>query len=575
MVTRHVRYLISLLLMVTIPSWGQEEGLVVRGQVLSESLPLEGVNILVIGTTNGVKSDNFGNFTLRATENDSILFSYLGKTEKIIKVTKNMPFTTIVLEKATNQLDEVTVAAQKTNAYGEVITEMGKPEKVYNKFGEVDTRKSGVAINYIGEKEINKQAPQSMIQFLMNHVPNLQMDPVGAHEGIYLRGVNSIEYPKPVIFEVDGNIMRDLPMLDPELIKDIHVLKSYAATTKYGTEGSGGVIVINTKLMHRNKKGKGKNKRTNTYKGNAKTKLKWAKPNYLIEWEKMTDATQVVAAYKNGLNTFGSMPAYHLDALEVLEHQHQNRAAALEVLAEMRGRFSEDPENLKLVAFAYDRLNEIKKALVTYRAIFNLDPVNAQNQRNLAQAYARMDMPKNAWQYYKQYVTTGHPLGTEGLGKIVFDEMEHIYTFDKQAAQITDHFNTSYSEVKELDKDLRLVFEWVGPETEFEIEFVSPQKFTFDFNHTEKGNPQRIGQEITLGTASEAFFIDELNGSWLINLTFRGQPNNGPAYLKTTLYYNWARPSQKEVVHLTRMSEKGVKVNLLSLNQLPLAHQGK
>ena len=46
----------------------------------------------------------------------------------------------------------------------------------------------------------------------------------------------------PAIFDIDGNIYQTLREVDIQSIKSLTILKSLAATHKYGTLGRGGVV---------------------------------------------------------------------------------------------------------------------------------------------------------------------------------------------------------------------------------------------------------------------------------------------------------------------------------------------
>ncbi len=68
---------------------------------------------------------------------------------------------------------------------------------------------------------------------------------------VYTRGINSINFPKEVLFVLDGLqvgvFSQIVNMLDPNDIKSIQVLKNGSDLAIYGFRGSGGVILIKTK----------------------------------------------------------------------------------------------------------------------------------------------------------------------------------------------------------------------------------------------------------------------------------------------------------------------------------------
>jgi hypothetical protein len=66
---------------------------------------------------------------------------------------------------------------------------------------------------------------------------------------VLIRGGSlSINNQAYAIYDVDGNIYTDYPsFIDPQMVKSITILKSLAATNKYGGIARGGAILIRLK----------------------------------------------------------------------------------------------------------------------------------------------------------------------------------------------------------------------------------------------------------------------------------------------------------------------------------------
>ena len=71
----------------------------------------------------------------------------------------------------------------------------------------------------------------------------------GIDTKILIRGGSmSINNEAYAIYDVDGSIQSDFPSyIDPQQVKSISILKSLAATNKYGGMARGGVIIIKLK----------------------------------------------------------------------------------------------------------------------------------------------------------------------------------------------------------------------------------------------------------------------------------------------------------------------------------------
>jgi len=51
-----------------------------------------------------------------------------------------------------------------------------------------------------------------------------------------------------VLWDIDGIIYSNPPILNINQVKYVEVLKGLAATNKYGSEGAGGVIIVKTNV---------------------------------------------------------------------------------------------------------------------------------------------------------------------------------------------------------------------------------------------------------------------------------------------------------------------------------------
>ena len=61
-------------------SFAQEK--TISGMVSDQSgLPLPGVNIVVVGTTTGTQTDFDGNYSIKASEGQTLMFTYIGQKE--------------------------------------------------------------------------------------------------------------------------------------------------------------------------------------------------------------------------------------------------------------------------------------------------------------------------------------------------------------------------------------------------------------------------------------------------------------------------------------------------------------
>ena len=111
-------------------------------------------------------------------------------------------------------------------------------------------KKSVQSNDYNSEYEINNKSNISLLNRVRAN-PSIYIEGNGDNAKVYLKGVSSINFPKEILFVLDGiqvgNYSKISSMLDPTMIKSIRILKNAVDLSMYGFAGSGGVIEIKTK----------------------------------------------------------------------------------------------------------------------------------------------------------------------------------------------------------------------------------------------------------------------------------------------------------------------------------------
>ncbi|PWH83941.1 SusC/RagA family protein [Algibacter marinivivus] len=194
--------------------------------------PIPGVNVIVKNTSKGAVTDFDGNFTLTNVETGATLtFSYIGYVTKEV-VVSNSAKLTVVLEEDVAKLDEVVVVGYGTQRKKEVTG----------------------AVSVIDSKAIEKLNPQRVEQALQGQIAGVNVTSSsgspGSGSNIRIRGITTNGDNRPLIL-VDGNVIEDLSVINPNDIKSMNVLKDATAGI-YGVRGANGVILITTKTGRKN-----------------------------------------------------------------------------------------------------------------------------------------------------------------------------------------------------------------------------------------------------------------------------------------------------------------------------------
>ena len=95
-------------------------------------------------------------------------------------------------------------------------------------------------------------AATTLLDVIVGKFPGIKVigdNVANANPKILIRGGSlSINNQAYAIFDIDGSIQTDFPSyIDPQQVKSISILKSLAATNRYGGMARGGAIVIRLK----------------------------------------------------------------------------------------------------------------------------------------------------------------------------------------------------------------------------------------------------------------------------------------------------------------------------------------
>jgi TonB-dependent starch-binding outer membrane protein SusC len=202
----------------------------VAGSVKDPSgMSLPGVNIIIVGTTQGSVSDIDGNYAIETDANSTLQFNFLGFSVQDIPV-NGRTIIDVTLREDLLRLDEVVVVG-----YGV-------------------QRKSDItgAITSVDVEALRDVASSSISRALQGktagvEIQNLNTKP-GGNTQIRIRGNRSLTASNDPLLIVDGipysGSLNDIATDD---VESIEILKDASATVIYGSRGANGVIILTTK----------------------------------------------------------------------------------------------------------------------------------------------------------------------------------------------------------------------------------------------------------------------------------------------------------------------------------------
>lgn len=214
----------------------------------SDNEPLPGVSITIKGTTTGTETDFDGNYSIRVSEGQVLLFSYLGfKNEERTVGSSNV--IDVVLQEENNVLDEIVIVG----------------------FGSQSKRKLTDNVAKINSDDIANVPNPSVINNIAGKAAGVQVSQgngkVEAGLNVRVRGQASLSAGTQPLYVLDGIPLTNanesnngaplnpLLTLSPNEIESIDILKDASSAAIYGARGANGVVIITTK---KGKSGKAK-----------------------------------------------------------------------------------------------------------------------------------------------------------------------------------------------------------------------------------------------------------------------------------------------------------------------------
>jgi TonB-linked SusC/RagA family outer membrane protein len=225
-----LKFKFAILIIVFCGSGLNAQELSVSGAISDEAkAAMPGVNIVVKGTSIGAITDANGRYTLSVPDkNSTLVFSFIGYSSQEIPLNGR------------NVID-VTLASDV----------LGLDEVVVVGYGTVKRADLTGSVGSVSADAIRNAKVTTVGDALLGKIAGVQIKPKDGAPGeapqIIIRGVGSITAGSTPLYVVDGFPVTDLQAINPDNIESIDILKDASATAIYGSRGSNGVVIINTK----------------------------------------------------------------------------------------------------------------------------------------------------------------------------------------------------------------------------------------------------------------------------------------------------------------------------------------
>jgi len=210
-----------------LPSWSIAQQVLIKGVVYDDhDVPAIGVNVVKKGSTEGVITDLNGQFEIRASQGDVLIFSYIGFATQ--EITCDGQSNIVVrLKEDTEVLEEVVVVGYGTMKKSDLTG----------------------AISSVNVEELAGRATTNPAEALQGKISGVNIRKSGGNAGagvsVKIRGVKSFGDNEP-LYIIDG-FPGNINNINPQDIASMEVLKDGAAAAIYGSTAANGVIIVTTK----------------------------------------------------------------------------------------------------------------------------------------------------------------------------------------------------------------------------------------------------------------------------------------------------------------------------------------
>ncbi|MFW6289491.1 MAG: SusC/RagA family TonB-linked outer membrane protein [Mariniphaga sp.] len=194
-----------------------------------DGLELPGVTVLVEGTTEGTVTNENGYYSLNVPEEAEVLqFSFIGMQTRTEEISGRSTID-VQMEPDVIGLEEVIAVGYGVQRRSDVTGSVG----------------------VVDSEELLERPSFNALQGLKGKVAGVNIfsnsgSPTGSTR-VVIRGMNSILTSTSPLYVVDGVVMENFNLINPNDIARIEVLKDASSAAIYGARGANGVVLITTR----------------------------------------------------------------------------------------------------------------------------------------------------------------------------------------------------------------------------------------------------------------------------------------------------------------------------------------
>ncbi|MDR3695651.1 VIT domain-containing protein [Mucilaginibacter sp.] len=562
-----------------------------------DSQALPGVAVRIKGTNIGVQTNVNGRYTISAPSNATLVFSFVGYASKQVNADAHSSVN-VVLEASSQQLSEVVVtensAHKRTGSITtvnddqvsetpptvrelEVANTNGTRQPANNNAPQVSTSPASnssalnevVVIGYGTQrrkdvtgsvsvvdisdaKKIGATNAGQMLQGQAAGVMVVNNGAPGAPSNVYIRGISGFGNTAP-LYVVDGAVVKDMSMLNPNDIESISVLKDPASAAIYGAAGGNGVVVVTTK--------QGKTTHTDTAEeknSDINVTYQHQEEDYLKTIRKVDKALQY-AKYLDLRSTFGSNPVYYFD---VADHfiKTGNMEMGERILSNLAELDLGSYELYKMLGYKLKQSGDVEGEVFAFKKVTELRPMDPQSFRDYGLALEDAGEHQKALDVLYNAMTKSYTPDADGLYRgiqeIFLPEINRIIALNKGKLNLSAIAKTM---TEAMPVDIRIVMDWNMNNTDIDLWVTDPNGEKCYYSHNRTAIGGRISHDMTQGFGPEQFLLKKaIKGTYKIEINYYGDRQAtiaGPTAIMAELFTHYGTPEEKKEIIVLQMKK--------------------
>lgn len=542
----------------------------ISGRVYMDAKPAENIDVRIKGESVVYKTDINGRFKLLAVAGDSILVS--SKTFRTMKTVPVGYFDStldIFMVPNITNLEEVVVTESRMDSYAKGLVNTGLGLKKKEGVGYAVSSIDGDKITEINTDIATAVSGKfsgvqlSIGQDLTTFSTRLSTSMLGNNYGLIVVDGVPMQQSDSSVY---SGFSASSAFIDPENIADVTVLRGLAATNRYGTLGSNGVMLITTKnaLYSEGSEGRENMALVKNNLFDPKAQIIPQESAVTLTLNKELTLEKAYEKYLD-LRNFNQDNAYFfLDAFTFFMDKDAQRATR--IISNLWEQFPEDEVYARTVALAAEVSGDWQLAKTVNGFLNNRRPLVLQPFFNEGRYRLVEGKPQEALNSWTTLAKGGRygTMNVNAIQKTLDREIKNLIFKEKENLDL-QNVEEKYQNNERMN--VRLLLEWNDPKAEFKVQFVNPDNRYFNWEHNSSANARRIEEEVALGYGMEEFEVyDDLKGDWQVNVNYQGnldEDSNRPLVLRCTMYTNYGYPSQKREYILVYLDYKNPRKNMV------------